>query len=107
MTEVDIIVFCIVFLGLIIIMFGVVGTILFPDLFFRLHASTKCGTTGSATILLGLMIYSGDWGFIIKLFIILVFLFITSPIISHAIAVSAVKNKVELLHTKGERYADR
>jgi len=83
--------------GMIIIFFGVAGVIIFPDLFYRLHASTKCGTTGSGTVLIGLMFYTASMEYTLKLFLILVFLFITSPIISHIIAVAAVKNKTDFL----------
>ncbi|MGM0607961.1 MAG: monovalent cation/H(+) antiporter subunit G [Candidatus Muiribacteriota bacterium] len=80
--------------GLLICFFGVIGTIIFPDLFFRLHASTKVGTTGSGTVLIGLMFYAFALEYAVKLMVVLVFLFMTSPIISHIIAVAAVKNKV-------------
>jgi multicomponent Na+:H+ antiporter subunit G len=81
-------------------MLGVIGIFRFPDLFLKLHALSKCGSSGAATILLGLMFISGKMEMNIKLFIILVFLFATSPVISHVISVSAVKNKTDFFVRK-------
>ena len=47
-------------IGLILMFFGIWGTIVLPDLLMRLHASTKCGVTGSVTILIGLALRSGS-----------------------------------------------
>ena len=83
------------FIGFIIMSFGIIGIILFPDIYLRLHASSKCGTTAAGTIILGLIFYRWNMAFSIKLIIILAFLFITGPLVSHIIALSGVKNKIE------------
>lgn len=87
-------------LGLLLMLIGIIQTIILPDLFLRLHAATKCTVTGAGTVIIGFMFYSGSLGYIIKLLLILVFLFFTSPIISHLIGISAIKNKYEFLMKK-------
>ncbi|MCK9225819.1 MAG: monovalent cation/H(+) antiporter subunit G [Candidatus Muirbacterium halophilum] len=91
--------FLIIF-GIIIMCFGIAGLYKFPDLFLKLHALSKCGSSGAATILSGLMLISNKHEMNIKLFIILVFLFATSPVISHVISVGAVRNKTEFFIRK-------
>ncbi|MFW6363645.1 MAG: cation:proton antiporter [Spirochaeta sp.] len=72
--------------GCILIAFGILGTWILPDLLLRMHASTKCGVTGAATIIMGTMLLSEQWGFILKLGIIMIFIFITAPLIAHILA---------------------
>lgn len=86
--------------GIIIMFFGVFGIFRFPDLYLKLHALSKCGSSGAGTILLGLMFVSGDLEINIKLFVVLVFLFATSPVISHVISVGAVRNKTDFFIRK-------
>ena len=74
---------------------GTVGLVRMPDVFCRLHATTKCDTMGSSLSLIGVMIYHGFSIISLKLFIILLFIFITSPTASHIIAKAAHNKKVE------------
>lgn len=81
--------------GLIMILFlsgaffyfvGVVGLIRLPDVFCRMHATTKCDTLGAGLIFLGLMLWQG-FGFVtINLIIVLVFIWLTNPTAAHYIA---------------------
>jgi len=89
------------FIGFVIMFFGILGIILFPDIYLRLHASSKCGTTAAGTIIIGLLFYRFDFSFAVKLIIILFFLFITGPLVSHMIALAGVKNKVEFFRKDG------
>ena len=74
--------------GSLIMFFGVVGMIILPNLFLRFHAATKCGVSGALCILIGLSIWAGSTGFILKFAVILFFLLFTSPIIAHMLAIS-------------------
>lgn len=79
------------FLGLggCFMIFGVIGMIRFPDVYTRLHASSKCATTGLLSILIGLMIQSGWSALSARIFAIALFTLLTSPVASHVIAKSA------------------
>lgn len=79
--------------GLVIMFFGVLGTIILPDLFLRLHASTKCGVTGAATILLGLILRCGAPGLAVRLLLIIVFLFWTGPLIPHILGFCSLRDR--------------
>lgn len=77
-------------LGSLIGLTGGIGVHRLPDFFTRLHA---CGLTDSACtflVLTGLMLQSG-WSLVsLKLIFILIFLLVTSPTASHALAKTAL-----------------
>ena len=82
-------------LGSVLIIIGTIGLVRLPDVYSRIHASGVVDTGGAALILLGLCLYSG-WNLVtIKLIVIGVFLFFTSPISGHAIAQVAQSQKVD------------
>lgn len=83
----------IVAIGLVIIGFGVLGTIILPDIFLRLHASTKCGVTGTVTILLGLVLQSESAAMTFRLLLIIVFVFWVGPLIPHILGVAYLNDQ--------------
>lgn len=80
-------------LGLALIFFGALGVAILPDLFLRLHASTKCGVTGTATFLFGLMLRAGAPGAVARLFLIVLFVFVTAPLVPHILAVAHLRER--------------
>ncbi len=68
---------------------GALGLLRLPDFYTRLHATGKCDTLGEVLIIVGCMIYQG-WSFItIKLFFLMLFIFIANPVATHAIMKAA------------------
>lgn len=65
---------------------GTLGLIRMPDVFCRMHATTKCDTLGAGLILLALMLYRGIDIISLKLLLVLVFIWITNPTAAHIIA---------------------
>lgn len=78
-----------IFLGLVFIFFGTLGIIRFPDIYTRLQTSSKCDAAGAVALLVGLMVREGFDSLSLRILIILVFLLLTNPVASHAIARSA------------------
>ena len=78
---------------------GGIGILRFPDFFTRLHAAGVTDTLCAALILLGLMMQAG-WGLVtVKLFFIILFLSLTSPVAAHALARAALHGGLKpLLH---------
>ncbi|MEM7440379.1 MAG: monovalent cation/H(+) antiporter subunit G [Pseudomonadota bacterium] len=69
---------------------GALGIVRLPDFWARLHASSVAESGGMILIILGLCLQAG-WGLItVKLIIIGIFLFITGPTSTHAIANAAL-----------------
>lgn len=68
---------------------GALGLLRLPDFYTRLHATGKCDTLGEVLIIVGCMVYQG-WSFItIKLFFLMLFIFIANPVATHAIMKAA------------------
>lgn len=88
-------------LGVLFFLLGTLGLYRFPDFFTRMHAAGKCDTLGSLLIVTGLACYHGLSLGSVKIIFIAVFIFLTSPTATHAIARAAVKNKMPIW-TKNE-----
>ncbi len=82
------------FAGLFFFTTGTIGLLRFPDVYTRTHATTKCDTLGALLCITGLMIYTG-WSLeLIKLLILIIFLWIGSPTTAHLIAKAALESGV-------------
>ncbi|WP_223668451.1 monovalent cation/H(+) antiporter subunit G [Kangiella shandongensis] len=70
---------------------GAIGIHRFPEFFSRMHAASVTDTLGSGLILIGLMLQTGGEVIVlVKLILILLFILITSPTASHALAKAAL-----------------
>jgi multicomponent Na+:H+ antiporter subunit G len=76
-------------LGCFFVVVASIGIVRFPDFYSRMHPAGKSDTLGQMLILMGLMIYEGFSLISIKLFIIVVFIFIVNPTATHALAKAA------------------
>lgn len=80
-------------LGVIVMLIGVLGLFRFRDFYARLHAGGVIDTLGAELAIFGLVILfaaQSDWPGVIKLLFIGLFLALTSPTASHAIASAAL-----------------
>ena len=75
--------------GSIFVLIGAFGLIRFPDFYTRLHAAGFTDTLGAELILLGLMFQAGLSLVTVKLILISLFIFFTSPTATHAVANAA------------------
>ncbi|HPQ96230.1 MAG: monovalent cation/H(+) antiporter subunit G [Thiothrix sp.] len=81
-------------LGVFLAFTGALGTLRFPDLYTRLHASSITDTLASFMILFGLMLQAGLTLISVKLLLIFLFLWYTSPASSHALIRAAYLNRL-------------
>lgn len=93
--------------GSIFVLAGAIGVIRFPDFYTRLHAAGVTDTLGADLILLAMVLQSDNWLTVVKLFLIFIFILLTSPVSTHAVAhaawVSNLRPKVkEDLHYAGD-----
>ena len=80
--------------GSFFVIVGAIGLYRFPDFWTRLHAASVAESAGVILLLAGIMVQAG-WGLIaVKLLIIGVFLFITGPTSTHALANAALVSGV-------------
>lgn len=82
----EIISMVLILIGSIFYFLGTLGIVRFPDLYTRLHASTKSIVLGACGIILGVILLEGISAASVKAFLIMIFLLLTAPIASHAIA---------------------
>ena len=92
---------CII-LGSFFCIVGGIGLLRLPDLFSRMHGAGITDTLGAGLIITGLMFHSGLTLVSAKLFLIVLFLYLTSPTSTHAVAKAARLAGIEpLLDKKG------
>jgi multicomponent Na+:H+ antiporter subunit G len=85
----DILAWALVLGGCFFTVVGAFGLVRLPDVYTRLHSAGLIDTAGAGLLLIGLTLYGGFTVVSIKLVLILVFLFFTSPATSNAFANSA------------------
>lgn len=74
---------------------GGIGLMRLPDFYSRIHGGGITDTLGAGLIMLGLMLQAG-WSLVtVKLVLIMLFLLLTSPVSSHAIARAARHSGLE------------
>jgi len=89
MHSIDIIATALLIGGAFFMITGALGLLRLPDFYTRLHATGKCDTLGEVLIIVGCMVYQG-WSFItIKLFFLMLFIFLANPVATHAIMKAA------------------
>ena len=100
-----------IFSGLFTLGIAVIGIFRFSTMLNRIHVASKCDTMGALLVLTGLIILSGFTFFSLKLFLVVVFLWLCNPVASHLIARAEVTTNpnlnlicdyVDLTKNKGE-----
>jgi multicomponent Na+:H+ antiporter subunit G len=86
LTAGDILILSLFILGIFFFIVGTIGLLRLPDVFTRMHATTKSDSLGAAAILAGLALYSGDIFTGLKMLLIIIFIGIASPTAAHSIA---------------------
>jgi multicomponent Na+:H+ antiporter subunit G len=76
--------------GSIFTLIGVIGMLRLPDMFARMHGASLIDTMGVLLILAGLALQSGWTIVTVKLVLIVIFIFYTSPTATHALAQAAL-----------------
>ena len=76
--------------GLFVFSVATYGLYKFKYVLNRVHVAAKCDTLASLLMLVGLMIYSGFNFITLKIFIVLVFLWLTNPVATHLVGQTEV-----------------
>jgi multicomponent Na+:H+ antiporter subunit G len=79
---------------------GAAGVLRMPDFYTRLHAASVTDILGAGLVLLGLLLQAG-WSLVaLKLLVIGLLIFFTSPAATHALAAAALGRGLEPLLDK-------
>ena len=82
--------------GAIFSLLAAVGIVRMPDLYLRMHSSTKAGTLGVGCLFGACAVHFGEIWVILQAALVVGFLFLTAPIASHLIARAAYFERVSL-----------
>ena len=77
-------------LGTLFLFLGALGIVRMPDLYNRMQAGTKATTLGNMLTLTGLGLLEPAW--LPKILLIVLFVLLTNPVSSHALARAAYKH---------------
>jgi multicomponent Na+:H+ antiporter subunit G len=72
--------------GALFVLVSAIGLLRLPDLFMRMHATTKTTSLGITLILIGVLITFPTWSVLLKGLLIIAFIFLTSPLGAHMIS---------------------
>lgn len=79
--------------------FGVasgIGLHRFPDVFARMHATTKPATLGLVLVLAGAAVRMGDPGDVMKILLVMALQFLTAPVGAHMVGRAAYRAGTEM-----------
>mgnify|MGYP000094287914 CR=1 FL=1 len=82
---IELLVSIILLLGTALVLIAALGLMRMPDLYIRMHASTKAGTVGLGLILLAVAVYYPDVTVLSRVLGTLFFIFLTAPVAAHVI----------------------
>jgi len=85
---------------------GSVGLVRLPDFYSRNHATGKSDTLGIMLVIFGMILIEGVTLNSAKLFFVLVFVFLTNPTGTHALANAALRGGLKPWFRKNVRKAE-
>lgn len=75
--------------GTTFMLLAAIGVIRMPDVYMRLQVSTKGASLGAGCVVLAVPIFFFDMGIAVRALLIVVFIFLTTPISAHMLARAA------------------
>lgn len=96
---IDTLIVALLLAGSLLSLIAAIGLVKLPDVFTRMHASTKAGTLGIEFVMVALAIHFGDIMVLIKASAIVLFIVLTAPVAAHMLGRTAYR--------MGEQIADK
>ncbi|MCC8024044.1 MAG: monovalent cation/H(+) antiporter subunit G [Clostridium sp.] len=82
--------------GLLILGIATYGLFRFRYVLNRIHVAAKCDSLGTILVCIGLMLFSGNLSEILKLMLVILFIWLLNPVASHLIARVEVETNPEV-----------
>ena len=76
-------------IGTSFILLAAIGLVRMPDVYMRMQVSTKGASLGAGCVLLAVPVFFGDGAIAVRALLIIVFIFLTTPISAHMLARAA------------------
>jgi multicomponent Na+:H+ antiporter subunit G len=83
-------------IGVTFMLVAAIGVVRMPDLFMRLHCSTKSATLGVSCVMLGAALYVGTVEVWARALAVITFVFVTAPVAGHVLGRAAYFSGVSL-----------
>lgn len=96
----DIIIGILLCLGTLFTLIASLGILRMPDLYTRMHAATKAGTVGLASLLLAVAIAIPDITVISRVIGTMLFIFITAPVAAHLLGKATQESGYKIWRNK-------
>jgi multicomponent Na+:H+ antiporter subunit G len=90
----DILSWVLIVIGSVFSVVGAIGLLRLPDFYTRLHAAGITDTFGAWALMVGILLQAESWLVAVKLVLIVIFLFFTSPTATHALARAALASRL-------------
>lgn len=88
--------FFVLVLGGFFVLVSAIGILRFPDLYMRMHATTKTTSIGITAILIAVILVFPDFSTILKSLMVIVFIYLTTPLGAHMIAKVGIMMNIKL-----------
>lgn len=89
--------------GSLFILVASIGLLRMPDIYTRMHAATKATSWGIMLILVGVMIYFPTTAIIIKSLLIIIFLYLTTPVAANLLGKTSLEMGIPVWLKKNEK----
>ncbi len=86
---IHILVAALVVTGTTFMLLAAIGVVRMPDVYMRMQVSTKGASLGAGCVLLAVPVFFGDTAIGVRALLIIVFIFLTTPISAHMLARAA------------------
>ncbi len=83
-------------IGAVFMLVAAIGVLRMPDVYMRLHSSTKSATFGVSFVMAGAAVYFWDFAIAVRALAVVVFFFMTAPVAAHLIARAAYVSREPL-----------
>ena len=82
--------------GVAFMLIAAMGVVRMPDIFMRLHCSTKSATLGLGCVVLGAALHFGEFAIWARAIAVVVFIFVTAPVAAHILGRAAYLSRASL-----------
>lgn len=93
---IELVVALLLIIGTTFTLIAAIGVLRMPDVYMRLQVSTKGATLGAGVLLLAVAVSFGEFEIVVRAFLIIAFIFLTTPISGHMLARAAYRIGVPL-----------
>lgn len=92
---VDLLVYTLVSVGIFFLFIAAIGVVRMPDLYNRMHATSKAGTLGVGLILVAVAVFYQELSVAARALSALAFIILTAPVAAHALGRAAYLSGVK------------